>query len=75
MNKKSQKLLTAALKKGDHRKLKRSQFSVLCYNYGEERYIHFNYSHLLKNNAHQIQIIKALNASPASEHLKNLKRF
>ena len=50
MNKKSQKSFTAALKKNNYRKLKKSQFLVLCYNCGEKKHIHFNYSHLLKND-------------------------
>ena len=64
----------AALKKNDCRKLKKSQFLILCYNCDKKEQIYFNYSHLLKNNAHQIQIVKMLNTSSASEHLKNLKK-
>ena len=63
----------AALKKGNHRKLKGSQLSVLCYNCGKEGHIHSNYSHLLKNNAHWVQAIKAPDTSPAPKHSKNLK--
>ena len=74
MNKKSQGPPAAALKKGDHRKLKGSQSSVLCYNCGKEGHIHFNCPHLLKNNAYQIQIVKVPDINPASEYSKNLKR-
>ena len=73
VNKKPQGPPTAALKKGNRRKSKGSQSLILCYNCGKEGHIHLNCPHPLKNNAHQIQAIKALNASPAPEYPKNLK--
>ena len=44
----------AALKKGNHKKSKKSQFSVLCYNCGKKGHIYFNCSHLLKDDAYWI---------------------
>ena len=64
---------TAAPKKGDHGKSKGSQSSVLCYNCGKEGHIHPNCPHLLKDNAHQVQAIKAPDTSPAPKHSKNSK--
>ena len=73
VNKKLQRPLTAALKKSDCRKSKRFWFSVLCYNYSKKEHIHFNCSHLSKNNAHWIQAVKAPDINSALKHLKNLK--
>ena len=63
----------AAPKKGDRGKSKGSRSSVLCYNCGEEGHIRPNCPHPPKDDAHQVQAVKAPDASPAPEHPKNLK--
>ena len=74
VNKKPWGPSAAVSKKDNHRKLKRSQSLILCYNCGKKEYIYLNCSHLLKNNAYWVQVIKTLNISSAFKHLKNLKR-
>ena len=68
-------LSAVALKKGDCRKSKGSWFLILCYNCDKKEHIHLNCPHPLKDDAHQIQAVKASDVSPASEHSKNLKGF